>query len=130
MSKIVKQDCRRCVNPDGFMGATDSKGVCILCRGKGYTEYTEYKYQIEDEELNYQNDGAFLSVRLDAFGDTYEEMAENATITAVDQDGGEAWTEKAFGYCGSIDREVEQALAFEILRVAGYTMTLQKKAAV
>ena len=127
MAKQVKQDCRRCKNPEGFSGAVDSKGICILCGGKGYTEHTEYKYQIEDEELDFDNDGPFLSLRLDTYGDTYEEMAENATITAVDQDGGDRWSEKAFGYSGSIDRQVELALAFEIVRVAGYRMVREAK---
>lgn len=74
------------------------------------------KYCIEDYELDFENDGPFLSLRLDAEGDTFEEMVENATITAVDQDGGDRWTEKAFGYSNSIDDQCELALAEEIVR--------------
>ena len=74
------------------------------------------KYCIEDHELDFENDGPFLGLRLDAEGDTFEEMVENATITAVDQDGGDRWTEKAFGYSNSIDDQCELALAEEIVR--------------
>lgn len=85
------------------------------------------KYLIEDHELDYDNDGPFLSLRLDTEGDTFEEMVENATITAVDQDGGDRWQEKAFGYSHSIDDQCELALAEEIIRFHQEKARLKKE---
>ena len=88
------------------------------------------KYSIEDQELDYDNDGPFLSLRLDTYGDTFEEMVENATITAVDQDGGDRWSEKAFGYSNSIDNQCEFYLAEEIVRTHGWKLVRDKKEAI
>lgn len=48
-------------------------------------------YQIDDQEIDvgYQDCGPFRSYRLDSFGNSLEEMLDNATIAEVDQDGGE-----------------------------------------
>lgn len=52
--------------------------------------YTTYKFNIdEDLGIMYQDSGPWRSYQLTASGNTFEELLEDATISEVDQDGGE-----------------------------------------
>ncbi len=61
----------------------------------------KYKYSIEDAEMQteYCDAGPWRSYRLDTHGNSLHECLVNATITAVDQDGGELYTESLVA-CG------------------------------
>jgi hypothetical protein len=52
------------------------------------------KYKIEDAEMptELNDEGQWCGYRLDADGDTVDEMFANAVVTAVDQDGGDIWS--------------------------------------
>ncbi len=50
----------------------------------------QYKYEMNgDVGVEYENEGQWRSYDIEAYGDTEEEFFNNATISEVDQDGGE-----------------------------------------
>lgn len=64
----------------------------------------------QDLGVDYQDAGPWRSYSLDTYGETFEEMMYNATISEVDQDGGEL-------RCYGIDRaysKVFEAVVREI----------------
>jgi hypothetical protein len=43
----------------------------------------------QDMDISYQDAGPWRSYHLDTYGNSVEELCENATIAEIDQDGGE-----------------------------------------
>lgn len=53
------------------------------------TRIRRFMVDCENMDIDYQDAGPWRSYEMTATGDTFEEMCEDATITEVDQDGGE-----------------------------------------
>lgn len=72
------------------------------------TVYMSYipLYSIEtDSGVSYQDSGRWRSYQLETAGDTLEELVQNATVSEIDQDGGDLNTYSLDEAC----TEVEQA---------------------
>lgn len=53
----------------------------------------QYKYEIviDDLGIDYQDEGPWRSYMLESYGDTIDEVFDNAQIAEIDQDGGELY---------------------------------------
>lgn len=82
---------------------------------------------IEDEELSeeWRDVGPWRSFRLDANGDTLAALLEEATVTAVDQDGGEMYTDGLYDTSSVEEAEILIARAF--LASRGYKTIREEK---
>jgi len=67
-----------------------------------------YRYSIS-EELTYEwrDAGPWRSFYLETYGDTLSELFENATIEAIDQDGGAL---DCFGYDNALNSGLERCI--------------------
>lgn len=71
------------------------------------------KYIIEDMELptEYRDEGPWRCYHLDTHGENIHELLLNASIVAVDQDGGELYVQTLDQVDGALAADVERAIA-------------------
>jgi hypothetical protein len=71
------------------------------------------KYSVVEEDIgvNYQDCGPWRSYGVDSFGNSLEELMENATVFEVDQDGGEL---NCYGIDDCPTQEVYNAVIAEL----------------
>lgn len=83
---------------------------------------------IQDEELgvNWQDAGLWRSFHLDTEGDSLALLIENASICAVDQDGGEMYTEGLYDSNLCVE-SAEIIIARAFLASRGYKTTREAK---
>jgi hypothetical protein len=63
--------------------------TCQARRRNDHARAKKHSFDCYDLDVDHQDAGPWRSYELTASGDTFEELAKDATISEIDQDGGE-----------------------------------------